>query len=187
MNDLQEHQEIVVDLVEEGEDAGEVAVDAGEVEEAVVVRWCFTLYHAFLNQSLQVVVVVEVSKVVVGEVEIAAVGVEVVGVVAVVVEAPAVEPGAVRRSFSNLIDIQVSSSLRGKTIYLSRRTLSQEKVFMVKNGYPLKVASTTQRSSIAYGILSGVSWQQVYWAVWIRFLLNPEGRFCTSVLLAARV
>lgn len=141
----------------------------------------------FFNQSVQVVVVVEASKVVVGEVEIAAVGVEVVGVVAVVVEAPAVEPGAVRRLFSNLIDIQVSSSPRGKTIYLSRRTLSQEKVFMVKNGYPLKVVSTTQRLSIAYGILSGVSWQQVYWVVWIRFLLNLEGRFCTSVLLAARV
>jgi rRNA 2'-O-methyltransferase fibrillarin len=38
MIDSQEHQEIAVDLVEEGEDAGEVAVDVEEVEEAVVVR-----------------------------------------------------------------------------------------------------------------------------------------------------
>jgi hypothetical protein len=38
MNDLQEHPEIVVDLVEEGEDAGEAVVDVEEVEEAAVVR-----------------------------------------------------------------------------------------------------------------------------------------------------
>jgi hypothetical protein len=169
-----EHQEIVVDLVEE-EDAGELVVDVEEEEE--------------VEEAAVAVVVVEVSKVVVGEVEIAAVEVEVVAVevAVVVVEAPVVEPKAVRRLFSSPIDIQVSSLPRGKTIYLSRRTLSQEKVCMVRSGYPLKAVSMTRRSNIACGILSGVSWQQVYWAVWIRFSLNLERRFYTSVLLAARV
>jgi len=136
-----------------------------------------------LEQSLQVVLVVEVSKVV-DEVEVVGV---VPGVVVEVVEALGVVPGVVRRLYSSLIDILVFSSPKGKTISSSRRTWSQEKVFMVRSEYLSRAASTTQKSSIAYGILSGVSWQRVYWVAWIRFSSNLEKRYYISVQLAARV
>lgn len=127
---------------------------------------------------------VEVSRVVDEVEEIAG---EVVGVVVEVVEALEEAPGEVQRSSSSLTDILAFSSPRAKTISLSRRTLSPEKVFMARSGYQLKAVSTTRRSSIAYGILSGASWQPVYWAVWIRFLSSLERRFCTLVQLVARV
>ena len=142
---------------------------------------------SLLYQFLQAVIVVEAAEEAeVGEVGVEEVGVGAVGVVVVVVEA-LVGPGAVRMSSSNLTDILVSSSPRVKTIYLSQRTLSLEKVFMARSGYLSKAASKTRRSNIAYGILSGVNWQRVYWVVWIGFSLNLEKRSYTSVLLVARV
>ena len=126
---------------------------------------------------------VEVSKVV-DEVEVVGV---VPGVVVEVVEALGVVPGVVRRLYSSLIDILVFSSPKGKTISSSRRTWSQEKVFMVRSEYLSRAASVTQKSSIAYGILSGVSWQRVYWVAWTRFSSNLEKRYYISVQLAARV
>lgn len=129
-------------------------------------------------------VVVVVVSVVDEVVEVAAV---VVGAVVEVVEAQGAEPGVVQRSSSSLIGTPVFSSPKGKTISLSQRISFLEKVFMARSGYPSKAALTTRRSSIVYGIPSGVSWQQVFWVVWGKFLLNPERRSCTSVLLAARV
>ncbi len=102
-------------------------------------------------------------------------------------------PNAYSFAFRNLIVILVSSSLVAvRRIFLSPRTLHRVNPSTARSASPLTllphlasmampILSQTPRRNIESGILSGLSWQRVYWVVWISSTYDQVQKYCTLV------
>ena len=71
------------------------------------------------------------------------------------------------------------------------QTLSPANLYMVRNGYLLKVVWKIRKVNIVFGIHSLASWPLEYllgyWVDWTISLSNPAAKFCILVLRAERV
>ena len=89
----------------------------------------------------------------------------------------------VLKSSWNRIDTKVFSLRKGKSIFLSPKTLCQANLSTARNESPLMEKELRARKpNTVYGIPSEANLQPVSWAVWTTFLSHLAGRFYISEL-----